>query len=115
MCALWLLLILCVFHHPRKGLDEKPSQIGLGSRGDGVARAKTGKFRQVQVLQGKIDKNQRTGLSGEFRIDRASDKASKSSRLYLGTTRCRQLKVPLYLWIGLDVHPIYWSDALAVD
>jgi len=26
-----------------------------------------------------------------------------------GLYACRQLKVPLYLWIGLDVHPIYWS------
>lgn len=26
MCALWL-LVLCVFHHPPSGVDEKPSQI----------------------------------------------------------------------------------------
>jgi len=42
--------------------------------------------------------------------------ASPKTVVVFGLNACRQLKVPLYLlWIGLDVHPIYWSDALAND
>lgn len=29
--------------------------------------------------------------------------------------RVRAVEVTLYLWIGPDVHPIYWSDVLAID
>lgn len=40
-------------------------------------------------------------------------KASRSQSIWAQSAMTGQ--VTLYLWVGLDVHPIYWSDALAVD
>ena len=72
-------------------------------------------MRRVQ-LQDNIDKNGRESLSGECKIARASDKASKVL-VYLvqRVPTTEGYSVPMG-WAGvLDVHPIYWSDALATD
>jgi hypothetical protein len=44
---------------------------------------------------------------------RPADKI-RGPEVYLGSRRIDSPKSPCTLWVGLDVHPIYWSDALAL-
>lgn len=68
---------------------------------------------------GRSDKGQwsrcKTNVTTRFE-PKAFEMAVKDSRSQsIWAQSVLTSKVTLYLWIGLDVHPIYWSDALAVD
>lgn len=120
MCALGL-LVLGVFHHPRKRPDKTPNWVA--DAGAGAVVDATGQERGRLLLwasrnTGRSDKDSATetrhwkltrGLV-EPRVFQGPVVRLREALIYPRTA-----KVTCTCGLGLDVHPIYWSDALAVE